>query len=336
MKFNITLLILLSILFQNCEKEKIILNPKNELEKFSKVKEQTFDLDTLSFSEIKGKNGTLIYFNKNDFNVEKESKVKVILKEYFELKDLIFNNINTITDKNELLESSGVIYLEFQSNGKKINIKKNKFIEIKLPKEQLKESLVFYAKIDNFKQVKWKKENIEYTKIINKVNFGGGITLEREYIFPSDSLSFYNEKWKKEMEDYQDYINRINKMNNYATRLISDKYNKMSLINFDTFIKSGIKLIDFQVDFKDKSIEQLTFYVLYKNRKAFVSLYKTIDDLNFNKIPFIENETSLLVIGKKNEKLLFDIINLKQNSTEKFKIHWKKYDENQIEILLKK
>jgi len=336
MKLKIIILLIFTIVIQSCKKDKIILQPKNELKRFSKVKEQIFDLDTINFSEIKGKNGTLIYFNKNDFNIDKKSKVKVILKEYFEFNELVFNNINTVTDKNELLESSGVIYLEFQSDGKKINLKKNKFIEIKLPKEQLKESQLFYAKVDSLKPVKWKKDDPKYKRIIRVLNVGGGITIEREYIIPSDSLSFYNKKWKKEMLDYQNRISELTKMENYAIRLLSDKYNTMSLINFDTFIKSGVKLIDFQIESNNKSVEQLSFYIIYKNRKSFVSLYKTKDNLNFNKIPFIENETSLLVIGNENGNLLFDIIEIKENINKKLIFNLKKYDKKQVQNLLKR
>lgn len=333
MKFNIIILLVLSVFFQSCKEEINISNSINHLKKFSKIKEQIFDLDTLSFSEINGENGTRIYFIKNDFEVKKGAKVKVILKEYFDFKDLVYSNINTVTNKGELLESSGVIYLRFQSNNKKINLKKNKFIQIKLPKEQLKESQIFYAKIDSLNQFEWEKNKLEYTKINRKLNVGGGITIEKEYLVPLDSVSFYNEKWKKEITDYQNSIDIINKRNNYVSRLLSGNF---EFVNFDTFIKSGVRSIDFEVEIEGKSIEQLTFYVLYKNRKSFVSLFKTIDNLNFKKIPFIENETSLLVIGNKDGKLLSDIIVIKENSKEKLKIHLKKYDKTQIEILLKR
>jgi hypothetical protein len=333
MKFSITLLIFFSLLFQNCKKEKIILNPKNELKKFSTVKEQIFDLDTLSFSEIKGKNGTLIYFNKSDFNIKKESKVKVILREYFSLEDLVFNNINTITDKRELLESSGVIYLSFETENKKIYPKKNKFIIVKLPKEQLKESEIFYAKIDSLSQFKWQKDKLNYSTIINKRNVGGGITVRQEYLIPSDSISYYNEKWKKENEEYQNRIAEINKMNDYASRLLSGKY---QFVNFDSFIESNIKRIDLEAELIGESTEQLTFYILYKNRNSFVSIYKSIDNLSFKQIPIIENETSILVIGNKNGKLLSDLINIEINSKENIKINLKKTERTEIENILKK
>ena len=331
MKFSITLLILFSLLFQNCKKEKIILNPKNELEKFSTIKEQIFDLDTLSFSEIKGKEGTLIYFNKSDFNIKKESKVKVILREYFSLEDLVFNNINTITNKGELLESSGVIYLSFETKNKRIYPKKNKFIIVKLPKEQLKESEIFYAKIDSLNQFKWEKDKLNYSTIINKINVGGGITVHQEYLIPSDSISYYNEKWKKENEEYQNRIAKINEMNNYTSRLLSGKF---EFINFDSFIESNIKRIDLKAELIGESAEQLTFYILYKNRKSFVSLYKSNDNLNFKQIPVIEDETSMLVIGNKNGDLLFDLIKI--NSKKNIKINLKKTERTEIENILKK
>ena len=333
MKLSISLLIVFSLLFQNCKKEKVILNPKNELEKFSTVKKQVYNLDTLSFSKIKGEKGTLIYFNRSDFNINKNSKVKVILKEYFSFEDLVFNNINTITEKGKLLESSGVIYLSFESGNEKIYPKKNKFIIVKLPKKQLKESEIFYAKPDSLNQFKWEKDKLNYSTIINKKDAGGGITIYREYLIPSDSISYYNEKWRKENEEYQNRINEINEMNNYGSRLLSGKY---EFINFDSFIENKIERIDINAELIGDSIEQLTFYILYKNRKSFMSLYKTNNDLNFEQIPIIENETSMLVIGSKNGELLYDLIDIKINSKENIRINLKRIERNEIEKILKK
>jgi len=331
-------IILLLILFQNCKNDEIIIQPKNELQKFSKVKEQIYDLDTLSFSEIKGKKGTIIFFNRNDFNVNKNSKVKVILKEYYDFKELIYNNINTVTLDNKLLESSGVIYLKFISEGKKIKLKKNKFIEIKIPNKNLEENKLFYAKMDTIKPIKWLEDRTKFKKV-TLFNPDYGIYLE--FLIPVDSLDVYNKILEKEMLEYKQNIENIEKaekLENYASFLITQKYNEMNLMNFDKFIKSKINLISFDIELKNKSIKELYVYVIYKNRKSFISYSMEInnDKFKFIDIPYINNQTDLLIIGSKNGKLLYNIIEIKEKPDKIFKVRLKKYNKDRVENLIKR
>ncbi len=117
--------------------KKVELKPENYLQELNEVELQIFELDTISFSKIEGKNGTEIWFKREAFEVNDNQKITVQLKEFYDFKELIFNNINTITNKGELLESSGVIYLDFLADGKSLKLKENNRIGVKFPENRL-------------------------------------------------------------------------------------------------------------------------------------------------------------------------------------------------------
>lgn len=119
---NLTILICILLifgLFTNCEREKQEFQPTNHLQKFSQVESQIFELDNTSWQLVRGKLGTEIYFVRDNFEIEENHKITLELKEFYDSEELLYNNINTITNKNELLESNGVIFIDFKTNGGK-------------------------------------------------------------------------------------------------------------------------------------------------------------------------------------------------------------------------
>jgi hypothetical protein len=126
MKKQILTYFLVSISVFSCKKDIAKFEPTNPFEKVVLVESQVFDLDTIGVKEIIGEKGTKIYFNREDFEIGKNDKVSVELKEYYNRLELISDNLNTITDKNELLESNGVIFLKFKSGDKELKLKDKK------------------------------------------------------------------------------------------------------------------------------------------------------------------------------------------------------------------
>ena len=135
---NILIVFSLVLLTIGCQKdEKEIFIPKNYLEEFQTEKIQIFDLDTLSSKEIKGKNGTIINFNRSDFEVNTNELVTLELLELYDFKEILYRNLSTITTDNELLETNGVLYISFKSNNEEIKLKENKVLMVYPPKESL-------------------------------------------------------------------------------------------------------------------------------------------------------------------------------------------------------
>lgn len=331
MRLKFVIITVLIITFQSCIEDKIILSPKNTLKEFSKVKEQIFDIGSSEFEEIKGKKGTILYFNKNDFEIEKDADVRIILKEYFTLEELIYNNIRTITGNGELLESSGVIYLRIESNGKKINLKKNKFIIAKFPKEQIENMEIFYAETDSLNQFLWKKDSIKYTTIIRSENRGGGVTIDTEYIVPSDSIDFYNQKIDKEIEEYQNKIKEYNQTIGSISTAFNDNY---EFINIDKLVVEDLVEIDIEFELSIQEIEFLTIYFFYENKNSFISHYLIDNDLSFEKMPIIKNQTSVFIVGQKNRNFYMDNFEIDEKSS-KYKINLKRVKKEKIVNFIK-
>ncbi len=125
MKFYYFLLLMVSIAFINCKKEpNAPFVPKNELADFISEKSQIIDLDTLVYKKIKGKHGTVVHYDRYDFELGKNDKVQLKLIELYDFKEILYRNIQTLTTDNKLLETSGVLKIVFTSNGKELKLKK--------------------------------------------------------------------------------------------------------------------------------------------------------------------------------------------------------------------
>ena len=85
---------------------------ENPLADLSEVETQVFDLGLVSDSLLKGKDGTLIYFERDRFEVDATTPLTLKLEEYYQFKDLVTHQLSTETVDGKLLSSSGVIHLE--------------------------------------------------------------------------------------------------------------------------------------------------------------------------------------------------------------------------------
>ncbi|WP_445722002.1 hypothetical protein [Flavobacterium sp.] len=147
------LYLLFGLFLISCEKEKTSDLAKIESQlKTDNLYTSEFILknDTL----LKGKLGTEIAIPFDLFDNYTNGKIKFELKEYFTKEDMILNGLSTITDKDELLESSGMIYINFTEEGKQLNIKEGKKFTAKFPNTILEKSNIYTN--DNDSIFKWK------------------------------------------------------------------------------------------------------------------------------------------------------------------------------------
>jgi hypothetical protein len=311
--YFLLIIILTTILF-SCSKENNI-NPTEELKNLSGSKIQKFDLDTLKSKIITGIKGTEIEFKRNKFEVENGEKITLILKEIYEFKELFFNNINTITSENELLESSGVIYLSFESKGKKLKLKENEFIKVKFPNSKLNENTLFSAKIDSLNQFEWTKleekkaitDTIKFTR-----DFGGGITIEQTLI---DTVGYNLGEFHK-----------IDSLNN------SVFLKAFNWINIDKLTETN-ENISLKVEIENNDFGILTTYVIYQNRKSFISNYHFNKELKLSNVPIIKNQTFLIVLGYKNNQFFASKTQIENKN--KVILELKKINIKELEKLIK-
>ena len=316
----ISLILIFSI---SCKDDrKVDFKPENYLQQISEVELQTFELDTISLSEIKGTNGTQIWFIREAFDVAENQKITLELKEFYDFKELIFNNLNTITNKGELLESSGVIYLDFKADGKSLELKKNRRIGVSFPDNRLKNNNIYSGTVDTLNQFTWNEEEI----FVGVKHYNQEYAIDVLKIIPRDSLEFY----------YQDIPETIpgQTENDFFNITGSVFLNRFKWINID-FVIFPDRLANFELIPRDDELENLNIYFLYSNLNSFVSDHRTVDNLVFKNIP-VKNQTNLIIVGKSDGKFYMDKINLSEITDEQIEIDLKETDLNEIRELVGK
>lgn len=322
---KIILFIVITICFSNCKKEKVVLNPRNNLKEFSEIEEQFFNLDTLETFRIKGEFGTEIIFIREDFKVQKGEKLTAELIEIYDFNELLYNNINTITSDNELLESSGVIYLNFKSNSNNVTLKDGKSLQVNFPNDLLKKNKLYTADINDINQFKWVEE--KQTDTIFGIIRGGG--LFEEVVISKDSIEFYK-NFNQEVTGSPTFEDLLGETDSLSIVRYSNigLFKNLGWINVDKIIQPEFKL-DFNLT-EDKEIDNLSFYFIYENLNSFISDYRTRDNLFFRDIP-IKNKTELIILGNQKDKLYADKIILNEvNQNSSIKINLREMTKEEI------
>ena len=305
---NLTILICILLifgLFTNCEREKQEFQPTNHLQKFSQVESQIFELDNTSWQLVRGKLGTEIYFVRDNFEIEENHKITLELKEFYDSEELLYNNINTITNKNELLESNGVIFIDFKTNGGKVSLKGKERLQIKFPDNRLNGNDIFYAKLDSLNQFKWTIEEYLYVGILK---FSQEYAIDILKLVRIDSLDFYRKEGNEiKHESASDSL--------IIPPILIDKF---GWINMGRIIEPD-GIVDFELILENDNIHNFSTHLVYKNLNSFISEYRTIDSLKFKNIP-VKNQTQLIIVGTQNEKIFADKIEIKNIPNQSIKI----------------
>jgi len=313
--------IIFLIIVASCNNEKEIYNPKNHLEKFSKSKIQIFDLNTLQSRKIVGDLGTIIYYNRNDFNVSENDTIKLKLRELYSFEELIINNLQTVTNKNELLESSGVIKVNFFVGDKEIYLKKGHSLTIEFPENKLKDNALYIRKKDTINVFSWVLE--EQTDTVISVNKGTKYApIKVEVKISKDSINKYN-TYDIQLDTIQE------KFRNIAF------FSNLNWINIDKIVQEDYR-ISFQLNSNIKNLNNYSIYIVYDNLNSFLSEHRSPNDLNFENIK-IKNKTYLVVLANNKEDFYSDkvLLNNLINNKE-IELDLKRTTEDNFVQLLKK
>ncbi len=332
MKLHYYFLILLCSLFLfNCKpKIEIPFIPKNHFAEFQTEKSQLFDLDTISFKEIKGKHDTKINFSRELFDIKENEKVQLELIELYDFKEILYRNIQTVTTDNKLLESSGVLKIKFTSNGKELQLKKGKKLIIYPPKGKLKENDIFLSETDSLGNIKWKITDQDYTTFEKYV--GGGITVL--ITIPLDSLNHYIQKekeYKKLLEKRRLVRNKLIKESNFfVLKNVNSEW-----INIHRITSSTSK-INFELYEDKKDFSGFNIYITYRELNSFTYYSMVNDGLFFYDIP-IKGKADITIIGKNKNGIFYDQIELNNLLNDsKVKLNMKKISEENLKKLFDK
>ena len=121
---------------------------------------QLIELNNQKVDTVFGKEGSCLIFQAHSFG-KKEEQIRLKLREYYRLEDILFSQLSTETIDGEYLESGGMVHLEaYTTNGDTAYLSKN--YQIGFPvKEEPKTGMALYYGKEQDETVKWEKAQEE-------------------------------------------------------------------------------------------------------------------------------------------------------------------------------
>uniref|UniRef100_UPI00404ACC13 hypothetical protein n=1 Tax=Flavobacterium sp. TaxID=239 RepID=UPI00404ACC13 len=363
---KLILLVLTFIIF-SCQKEKnekLETNHNNtkvvkisNLLKTEKLQKFEFVLKIDTF--FIGNEGTKIYIPKDLFENYTHGTVTFELKEFYSKETMILNGLSTITDKDELLESSGMFYINFKEEDKQLMIKKGKKYKIEVAEKPLSNSNIYYN--DNDSIFKWKlSEDKMFTTIPDIVrNYNYGITsgylkdvlkkdlknvkkqdsIELLRLMQENSRSIninvqisewfdFNNRYDSILKDNslteiqkQEIIKNRENFYNINDEVYGFSASKLGWINCDRII-SPDKIIDLTLSNKsDIKNSNYAFYFVYQDLNAIIQYnYYHLNDLKLKDFN-IKGSIKAIVVSNSHDNIYFDVFYLNANSKTNFEIN---------------
>jgi len=123
------------------------------------VPSQTFNINPSKENVLEGTNGTILIIPKECIldaqGAIYTKNVQVELAEALSLEQMLLSNLTT-TSNGKLLETGGMIYLDFKANGEKLSIDKSKPIYIEIPTKKRKSGMMAYKGVrDEMGNMNW-------------------------------------------------------------------------------------------------------------------------------------------------------------------------------------
>lgn len=220
---------------------------------------------------------------------------------------MIANNIKTITKENDLLESSGVIFLNLTRNGEKLNLPENSNIRVKFPLILSDQEKLFNGEVDSLGQISW--SGLESYFTVLKFDQKYKIDMPHDVIL--DSLPYYEELWRKQDSIYEKTFGRFDRIEKRVGTLLS--FNKLGWINIDKFVEEPSQI---DLTFTNSlEVEGLVVYALYDNLNSFISYHPDeTKDIVLNNVQVLEN-TYFIVVGINGEQLFAQKVLVNENKT---------------------
>lgn len=356
-------ILLFSIAILSCQKEKTSLPiEENSIAISSQLKTnklQTFEFVLKNDTLISGKEGTSIWITKDLFENYTNGKITFELKEFYSKEDMILNGLSTVTDKDELLESSGMFYINFKEGDKQLKIKKGKSYDVTIPNKPLAESNIYYnyndsifrwelsknklyteisdivRNLEYFKSGKWKYENIpdkfkkrvaiDSLEIVKKRESLKYLKIINEDKKKSiEALIEENGEWGIALEDKN--LSKKEKIERHSfydnqNQIYSFASDKLGWINIDKIL---VYEVEKEITFKNtnQELKYFSLNLIYQNNQSI---------LNYNLNPFEIQSNLVKIVGKikvviyanSGNKIMFDSFYIDKNSKSEFDLNFK-------------
>lgn len=356
-------ILIFSIVMLSCQKEKTSLPiEENSIAISSQLKTdklQNFEFVLKKDTLISGKEGTKVWITKDLFENYTNGKITFELKEFYSKKDMILNGLSTVTNKDELLESSGMFYINFKEGDKQLKIKKGKSYDVTIPNKPLAESNIYYNNNDSifswelsenkihteisdivrnleyFKSGKWKYENIpdkfkkrvaiDSLEIIKKRDSLKYLKIINEDNKKSiEALIESNSEWAIVLEDQnltkEEEIVRHNFYEN-QNQIYSFTSDKLGWINIDKILAYEVEK---EITFKNtnQDLKYFSFNLIYQNNQSLLNYNLGQFDTYLNKTKII-GKIKVVVYANSGNKIMFDSFYIDKNSKSEFDLNFK-------------
>ena len=148
-------------------------NDEKSLSERLDKKPETILINNQSDTLIQGKEGTLIFIEKesftNQFGNVKTDSIEIELKEIYKVEDIIAQRIS-MKSNGEILETGGMINLRAFSNGTELQLKKGKEVIVHFPKNQdFLQMNLFYGKKDSTQVIEWELEKASTYQLVDTI-----------------------------------------------------------------------------------------------------------------------------------------------------------------------
>lgn len=356
-------ILIFSIVMLSCQKEKTSLPiEENSIAISSQLKTdklQNFEFVLKKDTLISGKEGTKVWITKDLFENYTNGKITFELKEFYSKEDMILNGLSTVTDKDELLESSGMFYINFKEGDKQLKIKKGKSYDVTIPNKPLAESNIYYNNNDSifswelsenkihteisdivrnleyFKSGKWKYENIpdkfkkrvaiDSLEIVKKRDSLKYLKIINEDNKKSiEALIESNSEWAIVLEDQnltkEEEIVRHNFYEN-QNQIYSFTSDKLGWINIDKILAYEVEK---EITFKNtnQDLKYFSFNLIYQNNQSLLNYNLGQFDTYLNKTKII-GKIKVVVYANSGNKIMFDSFYIDKNSKSEFDLNFK-------------
>jgi len=356
-------ILLLSISIFSCQKEKSSLPiDENSIAISTQLKTdklQIFEFVLKNDTLISGKEGTKIWITKDLFENYTNGKITFELKEFYSKEDMILNGLSTVTNKDELLESSGMFYINFKEEGKQLRIKKGKSYEVTIPNKPLADSNIYYNDNDSifkwelsnnrlyteisdivrnleyFKSGKWKYENIpdkfkkrvaiDSLEIVKKRDSLKYLKIINEDKKKSiEALIESNREWEIVLEDQnltkEEKIERYNFYQN-QDQIYSFTSDKLGWINIDKILAYEVEK---EITFKNvnQDLKYFSFNLIYQNNQSILNYNLNSFEIHSSLVK-IAGKIKVIIYANSGNKIMYDSFYIDKNSKSDFDLSFK-------------
>ncbi|HIB37530.1 hypothetical protein [Mesonia sp.] len=303
---------------------------ENPLADLSDVETQVFDLGLVTDSLLIGKDGTLIYFERDRFRVDATTPLTLNLEEYYQFKDLITHQLSTETVDGKLLSSSGVIHLEVTDGTQEISLKENATLPVTFPDHRIYNNDIYYGVRNEQGIMQWEKDTSLFDTTLLDYQYKRLYGVDEYFLIkvPRDSLDYYLAMNKKEKELYDKETDRINRLYEQQKilyekrvdsihqlnekRLKSIRLQKTGYINIDTEFKVE-EWISFQLIDQTNSFDSYLVEIFYQDFNTLLCRnFYDETNLVFDSIPKT-GKTFAIVSAKRNDELYAEKIFLEDH-----------------------